>query len=215
MLLKDEWVISRVFQKNGSGGSSGGAAGGKKTRLSSTISLYPEVSSPSSASLPPLLDASPYAGTSSAAAAVTDRESCSYDGGDNSNNSNARDQHVPWFSTIAAAAATATAAASSYNPHQPPPFDLSPSPIIGAIDTSRYPRNGVVSAFPNLRSLQENLHLPFFFSQVAPPIPTSGDPSVDMGISGSTGNWPVMENQKMDTGRLPMGATELDCMWSY
>lgn len=209
---KDEWVISRVFQKSGSSGG-GGATGGKKARLSSTVNLYPEVSSPSSASLPPLLDVSPYAGTS-AAAAVNDRESCSYDGGESSNNSNARDQHVPWFSTIAAAAAAA--AANSFNAHhQPPPFDLAPPSIIGSIDPSRFPRNGAVPAFPNLRSLQENLHLPFFFSQVAPPIPSSGDPSTEMGITNSAGNWSALENQKMDNGRLPMGATELDCMWSY
>lgn len=201
-----------MFQKSGSSGG-GGATGGKKARLSSTVNLYPEVSSPSSASLPPLLDVSPYAGTS-AAAAVNDRESCSYDGGESSNNSNARDQHVPWFSTIAAAAAAA--AANSFNAHhQPPPFDLAPPSIIGSIDPSRFPRNGAVPAFPNLRSLQENLHLPFFFSQVAPPIPSSGDPSTEMGITNSAGNWPAPENQKMDNGRLPMGATELDCMWSY
>ena len=201
-----------MFQKSGSSGG-GGATGGKKARLSSTVNLYPEVSSPSSASLPPLLDVSPYAGTS-AAAAVNDRESCSYDGGENSNNSNARDQHVPWFSTIAAAAAAA--AANSFNAHhQPPPFDLAPPSIIGSIDPSRFPRNGAVPAFPNLRSLQENLHLPFFFSQVAPPIPSSGDPSTEMGITNSAGNWSALENQKMDNGRLPMGATELDCMWSY
>ncbi|RVW79378.1 Protein cup-shaped cotyledon 2 [Vitis vinifera] len=195
-LLWDEWVISRVFQKSGSSGG-GGATGGKKARLSSTVNLYPEVSSPSSASLPPLLDVSPYAGTS-AAAAVNDRESCSYDGGENSNNSNARDQHVPWFSTIAAAAAAA--AANSFNAHhQPPPFDLAPPSIIGSIDPSRFPRNGAVPAFPNLRSLQENLHLPFFFSQVAPPIPSSGDPSTEMGITNSAGNWPAPENQRWTT----------------
>lgn len=175
--------------------------------MCSGVNLYTEVSSPSSASLPPLLDVSPYGG----GAAVTDRESCSYDGGDNSKNSNARDQHVPWFSTIAAAAAAA--AANSFNPHQHPPFDLAPSSLIGAIDpAARFPRNGGVTAFPNLRSLQENLHLPFFFSQVPP---ASCEPSADMAINSSAGNWPVQENPKMESGRLPMGATELDCMWSY
>ena len=64
--------------------------GGQKARLSSTINLYPEVSSPSSASLSSLLDVSPYANAS--AAAVNDRKSCSYNGCDNSN---VRDQQVP------------------------------------------------------------------------------------------------------------------------
>ena len=63
--------------------------------MSSTINLYPEVSSPSSASLSSLLDVSPYANAS--AAAVNDRKSCSYNGCDNSN---VRDQQVPSFSTI-------------------------------------------------------------------------------------------------------------------
>ena len=67
---------------------------GKMARLSSTVNLYLEVSSPSSTSLSPLLNVSPYVGAS-VATAVNDRESCSYDGGNNNNNNNARDQHVP------------------------------------------------------------------------------------------------------------------------
>ena len=63
-------------------------------RLSSTVNLYLEVSSPSFTSFSPLLNVSPYVGAS-VATAVNDRESCSYDGGSNSNNNNARDQHVP------------------------------------------------------------------------------------------------------------------------
>ena len=65
--------------------------GGKKVRLSSTVNLYPEVSSPSSTSLSPLLNISPYAGAS----AVNDCENCSYDGGNDNKNNNAHDQHVP------------------------------------------------------------------------------------------------------------------------
>ena len=63
-------------------------------RLSSTVNLYLVVSSPSSTSLSPLLNVSPYVGAS-VATVVNDRESCSYDGGSNNNNNNARDQHVP------------------------------------------------------------------------------------------------------------------------
>lgn len=60
---KDEWVISRVFKKTGSGNGAamhGGAM--KKTRPN------PEPSSPSSVSLPPLLDSSPYPSAFSSAA---------------------------------------------------------------------------------------------------------------------------------------------------
>ncbi|KAK9269219.1 hypothetical protein L1049_000989 [Liquidambar formosana] len=212
---RDEWVISRVFQKSGSGGSAASSSGtGKKTRLTSGINLYPEVSSPSSVSLPPLLDSSPY-GAASSSTAVTDRESCSYDGGDTTGTA----QHVPCFSTIAAAAASA----ANFNPgHHPPPFELTPSPpVFGAFDQSsssafsRFPRSiGGVSAFPSLRSLQENLQLPFFFSTVAPPPMHGGSGDHNVEISG---NWLAPENQKVEGGgsRMAMGPTELDCMWTY
>ncbi|KAK6131543.1 hypothetical protein DH2020_034713 [Rehmannia glutinosa] len=67
---EDEWVISRVFRKNGSGTSS--AAGGGKKRSSDGI---PEANSPSSATLPPLLEPS----------------AADFDGSK---------EHVPCFSTI-------------------------------------------------------------------------------------------------------------------
>ncbi|XP_039124240.1 protein CUP-SHAPED COTYLEDON 2 [Dioscorea cayenensis subsp. rotundata] len=132
---KDEWVVSRVFQKIG---------GGKKARISvatgfsyidSSSSAIAISGSPSSTSLPPLLD-SPYA-TGNAAA---DRESCSYDSSDRNN--------VPCFST--------TFAATTFQappPAPPPP----PQPAI-------YRRgNGNASLIPS--SMQQgNIQLPFFLA---------------------------------------------------
>ncbi|KAL7218286.1 hypothetical protein ACSBR2_011542 [Camellia fascicularis] len=198
---KDEWVISRVFQKSASGGGSAVAGGGvKKSRLNTGTNLYPEVSSPSSSSsLPPLLDSSsPYA-------AVTDRQSCSYD------SNAAAKEHVPCFSTAIAA--------TNFNPHVP--FDLPPPPPLNTVvdpSAARFSRNiGGLQGFPNLRSLQENLQLPFFFSPVAPPPMHSGG---DIGGCSSVGSWPPLENPKVEGGgggggRVALGATELDCMWSY
>ncbi|KAJ4976470.1 hypothetical protein NE237_001576 [Protea cynaroides] len=175
---RDEWVISRVFQKStaiGGGGSS--SNGSKKNRLSST-NICQDIGSPSSTSLPPLLDSSPYTGT------VNDRESCFYD-------SESAREHVPCFSTVAAA--TAANAVPIINHHQLP------------------------SGFPSLRSLQENLQFPFFFSsQVTPSnvLPVSEHNSgIDMCNSGI--NWTECEAQRMETTRMQVGATELDCMWTF
>ncbi|KAK6134590.1 hypothetical protein DH2020_031649 [Rehmannia glutinosa] len=178
-----EWVISRVFQKTGVGSSSAasGGGGGKKRPP-------PEVSSPSSVSLPTLLEQS---------TASTD----SYDGGALA----AAKEHVPCFSTTAP---------PSFNyssffelPPPPPPQIHEPS---SSSSGSRFPRHsgfGAPAAFPSLRSLQENLQLPFFFSAVAPPAMHGGADQMS-GYGGSVGQWPAPENQKM-------GATELDCMWGY
>ncbi|KAF5949750.1 hypothetical protein HYC85_011743 [Camellia sinensis] len=205
---KDEWVISRVFQKSGSGGGSAVAgSGGKKSRLNTGINLYPEVSSPtSSSSLPPLLDSS-----SSPYAAVTDRQSCSYD------SNAAAKEHVPCFSTAIGTTNFNPHAATNFNPHVP--FDLPPPPPLNTVvdpSAARFSRNiGGLQGFPNLRSLQENLQLPFFFSPVVPPPMHSGS---DMGGCSSVGSWPPPENPKVEGGsggRVALGATELDCMWSY
>ncbi|KAK6934226.1 NAC domain [Dillenia turbinata] len=172
---KDEWVISRVFQKSGTNGV--GCGGGKKTRLNSGMNLYqPEVSSPSSVSLPPLLDSSPYG--------VADRESCTYE-----STEPARDLHVPCFSTLGSS--------SSFNPSHPP-FDLiSHSSHHQQPQNQHFGRNVNVgvAAFPSLRSLQDNLNLPFFFSAVAAPLNGGGDIG---GCGGSLGNWlPVPEPKNM------------------
>jgi len=196
-----------VFQKSCAGGTATSSGGGsKKTRLiSSAVTHYPEPSSPSSVSLPPLLEFSPYANAGSGSSVtLTDREGCSYD-------SPIAREHVSCFSTIAAAAASA--AATSFNLAPQPPH-------IAAVDPyARFPRNVGVSAFPSLRSLQENLQLPFFFPQVAPHQPALHAGSAELGGCSSSGAWPMPEDPKVEGGggvRMGMaGPTELDCMWTF
>ncbi|KAF5204573.1 Nac domain-containing protein [Thalictrum thalictroides] len=168
---KDEWVISRVFQKSGgiiAGGGGSSGTGSKKTRLGSGTSLFADVGSPSSTSLPPLLDSSPYSGP------TTVDNSCSYD-------------------------------SKTSREHQ-----------------QQFGRNDGMSGFPSLRSLQENLQFPFFFSGVAPMQQSiSGHHHEDIGgvCSSAGSNWMVghLENhhQKVERNRMTMGPTELDCMWTY
>ncbi|KAL0353781.1 UNVERIFIED_CONTAM: protein CUP-SHAPED COTYLEDON 2 [Sesamum angustifolium] len=186
---KGEWVISRVFQKSGAGSSS--ASGGGKKRPPGGINTNPEVSSPSSVSLPALLEPS---------TASTDRESCSYDGGV----ANAK-EHVPCFSTTAAPSFNHN---SLFELPPPPPYlnAVLHDPSSSSSSAPRFPRHSFgVSAFPSLRSLQENLQLPFFFSAAAPPAMHG---AADQSGYGSGSQWPVPENQKM-------GSSELDCMWGY
>ncbi|XP_022142777.1 protein CUP-SHAPED COTYLEDON 2-like [Momordica charantia] len=80
---KDEWVISRVFKKSGSGAGAALCGGAMKKSQ-----LNPEPSSPSSVSLPPLLDSSPYP-----SAAFTERDGCSLD------DPREHELHVTCFST--------------------------------------------------------------------------------------------------------------------
>lgn len=214
--MKDEWVISRVFQKNISSNagsatiSSSGNGGSKKTRIissSSTMSLYPEPSSPSSVYLPPLLDSSPAysavaaATTSTAAsAAVNDRDSCS-----NAYDSNPLREHVSCFSTI-----SGTPTTHNYN-FTPGGFDFSAASTPVTVDPfTRFQRNGGVSAFPSLRSLQDNLQLPFFFP--APQQPFHGVP-VDINSWAA----PAEETRVADGGpSIPaLGGSDLDCMWGF
>nr|DAD22808.1 TPA_asm: hypothetical protein HUJ06_024271 [Nelumbo nucifera] len=194
--------LSRSSKKTGGvGGSSGN--GGKKNRISCGANLYPDVGSPSSTSLPPLLDSSPY----TAYTGATDRESCSYE-------SESAREHVSCFSTVAAAAAAA--AAANFN-HQAQYQLGSPASIMNAVDyAARFGRNGGLSAFPSL-SLQENLQFPFFFSSVPPmtAMSVAENQNNDLGGCCSARNWPESEYQKMETSRMPVGATELDCMWTY
>ncbi|KAL0399415.1 UNVERIFIED_CONTAM: protein CUP-SHAPED COTYLEDON 2 [Sesamum radiatum] len=194
-LIPGEWVISRVFQKSGAGSSS--ASGGGKKRPAGGINTNPEVSSPSSVSLPALLEPS---------TASTDRESCSYDGGV----ANAK-EHVPCFSTTAAPSFNHNSLFELPPPPPPPPPQYLNAVLHDPSSSSsssapRFPRHSFgVSAFPSLRSLQENLQLPFFFSAAAPPAMHGG---ADHSGYGSAGQWPAPENQKM-------GSSELDCMWGY
>ncbi|TKY66470.1 CUP-SHAPED COTYLEDON 2 [Spatholobus suberectus] len=197
---KDEWVISRVFQKTATGGGSTVSAatnsGSKKTRMStsnasSNMSLYPEPGSPSSIYLPPLLESSPYTAASSTAATFNDRESCSFDSAANQR------EHVSCFSTMSTAAAF---------DHLVPP----PEPPLDPF--SRFHRNvNGVAAFPSLRSLHDNLQLPFFFP------PAGHAAGADVAGFGAVGNWPGPEEQRVVDGGPGMAIvpSELDCMWGY
>ncbi|XP_028807487.1 protein CUP-SHAPED COTYLEDON 2-like [Neltuma alba] len=208
---KDEWVISRVFQKSGSGNGgsatiSSSCSGSKKTRnimsSSSNLSLYTaEPSSPSSVYLPPLLDSSPFtAAAASSTAAVNDRDSCSntYD------SLNTSREHVSCFSTISAAAS------NNYS------FDLSAAPLSVTVDPlARFQRNGGIS-FPSLRALhlQDNLQLPFLIPP--PPPPQQQQPFQGVPVNM---NWitPVDDQRVADvsSGMTSLGGSELDCMWGF
>ncbi|EEF31052.1 transcription factor, putative [Ricinus communis] len=195
---KDEWVISRVFQKSGGATTSSSSSNATKKTRFNNINLYPEASSPSSVSLPPLLD--PTTTTTASTTALNDRDSCSFD-------SHSQHEHVSCFSTIAAAA---SAAANQNN------FDFAPPPpsLPAMADPfGRYSRNMGVSAFPSLRSLQENLQLPFFFQSPAPAMATPFS-----GSGTNPTNWMAgSEDGGADGGggRVSIVPTELDCMWTY
>ncbi|KAJ8765244.1 hypothetical protein K2173_011924 [Erythroxylum novogranatense] len=176
---KDEWVISRVFEKSGSGGGgSGNVVNGSNKK--SRFNLHSEASSPSSVSLPPLLDPATITTT------FTDRDSCSYD---SHSQRQQLPEHVSCFST------TATN------------FDFAPPPPA----VTRFPRNmGITNNFPNLRSLQENLQLPLLLPSSAPPPPPP--------FFGGAMTWMIGPEDGGDGsggGRVAMGPSELDCMWTY
>ncbi|XP_073029350.1 protein CUP-SHAPED COTYLEDON 2-like [Primulina eburnea] len=179
---KDEWVISRVFQKSGAGG------GGKKR---AAIQVNLEVSSPSSVSLPPLLELS---------ATSTDHDSSSYHGADGKSK-----EHVPCFSTTALPSFNHN---SLFEFPPPPPLNSLMHDMSSSSSAPHFPRHGLgASAFPSLRTLQENLQLPKFFSGISAPSVVGGgvDP---MSVYGTLGPFPPPQNQKI-------GPTELDCMWSF
>ncbi|KAM7251285.1 hypothetical protein ACFE04_023168 [Oxalis oulophora] len=192
---KEEWVISRVFQKIYGGG--GGGGGSKKTCFSATMSLYPgDASSPSTISLPPLLDST----TTKTTNAATDCDSCSFE------ISHSRSEHVSCFSTLSSVVATSHVFHSSSS--------LTPPQATSMVDpfssTGRFSRNLGASIFPRL---QENLHFPSYFNNslmVASPHPPAA-------THHGWGFAPQTQLDYMDTGgggRMTMGPTELDCMWS-
>ncbi|GMJ11431.1 CUP-SHAPED COTYLEDON 2, Arabidopsis NAC domain containing protein 98 [Hibiscus trionum] len=186
---KDEWVISRVFQKSCSGSGGGGA---RKTAMSAaSMVIYQEPSSPSSVSLPLLLD--PTAAVTGAS--LTDRDSSSHD-------SHNQSEHVSCFSTSFATLPAYHGGFDLALPPPPPPQMINQSfdPI------ATYTRNVGVPVFPSLRSLEENSQVPFFFSQ-----PLHGGSSVNWGAVSEEGNSGSVANGKMSR----MTPTELDCMWTY
>ncbi|GAA0183967.1 hypothetical protein Leryth_023019 [Lithospermum erythrorhizon] len=195
---KDEWVISRVFQKSGTSG--GATESGSKKRLSTIMNHhYPEVGSPSSVSLPPLLDSSPYTTT----ATSTDNL-----------DTNSK-EHVPCFSMTTI---TPSFNATSMFDNTLPPSATTLNDFLDPFSSSsvRMSRNnyGASNGFPSLKSLQENLQLNNFL------FPTMGTPPMHGGGSGGGGhhlgggfgpfgnnNWPGMDNRKG-------GSSEFDCLWS-
>ncbi|KAK9688866.1 hypothetical protein RND81_09G017000 [Saponaria officinalis] len=205
---KDEWVISRVFQKTGPGTgpttSTGATTGPKKAR--NGISLYSDVcSSPSSVSqqLPPLLDSSPYGGG----------DCCSFDNnvgsdvaGDDS--TPIKKEHVSCFSMINNNN-TSNVVAPNNNNSNFNPFELN-------FQTNS--RNNInnfnmmgLPAFPSLRSLQENLTLPW----VGGPAQMGGGGGFGGGELGvMLGGWGG-DNHGGGGGRMGGGGSELDCMWTY
>ncbi|KVI10482.1 protein CUP-SHAPED COTYLEDON 2-like [Cynara cardunculus var. scolymus] len=194
---KDEWVISRVFKKSGAGVGVVAAAG-KKWLTGGGMSYGKELSSSSgvSGSLPPLLDSSAYT-----SAYTSERESFSYDSNPTSK------EHVPCFST---------ASTTNFGPHQTL-FDIPPpEPLTSTFDptTMCHPKPTTLSAFPSLRTLQENLHLPFIYSSVAAPPMHGGDTSNNYG-SSSGENWLPPSTSASQTDNQKPGPTELDCIWSF
>lgn len=208
-----------MFQKSGSGTNAaipGGGVGGKK-RLNSCINLYTvDINSPStSVSLPPLLDSS---------ASTADRESCSYDVVDGGISTTK--EHVPCFSTSAGFNDHQSSLYDVLPPH-PPLLQLSSPAPAGTLasllessasssSSSRFARAGSgISGFPSLRSLQDNLHLPSFFSNALPPLTAWASPVISNdsaaahygGSLTSATNWAMPENQKTTC------PAELDCMW--
>ncbi|KAL7600850.1 hypothetical protein Lser_V15G25096 [Lactuca serriola] len=196
---KDEWVISRVFQKSGTPANVGGSctAGGMKP-VAGGMNCYQELNSSTSVSLPPLLDSSPYASATSAYTA--DHDSYSYD------SNAASKEHVPCFST---------ASASNYDSQYV--FDLPLPPLSTSTFTGPamdYQKNVGVSSFPSLRALQENLQLPFFYSSVASPQPPMhGDGTMCSYPNSSGGNWLPAVSSAAEIQKP--GPTELDCIWSF
>ncbi|KAH9621064.1 hypothetical protein KSS87_017912 [Heliosperma pusillum] len=226
---KDEWVISRVFQKTGPGvgptSSAGGTIGPKKAR--NGMSFYGEVcSSPSSVSqqLPPLLDSSPYG------------DCCSFDDPDDS--APIKKEHVSCFSMINNNSTpnvvghnlsintnannnnnnnnnntNNNSIISNFNPFE---LTFQPSTPRNAPSSTNFNMLGL-PAFPSLRSLQENLTLPW----VGGPAQMHGGGFGSGGGGGELGammgSWvgSGFDNNHGGGGGARMGGTELDCMWTY
>ncbi|CAM8948779.1 unnamed protein product [Rhodiola kirilowii] len=182
---KDEWVISRVFQKTGVGAVSAVSGAGVVSSNPSSkqkphnVMYHQEPSSASSVSLPPLLDSSPYDISSADSAAAAAAAACKF---------NSQQQHVSCFSNMNAHPATSFV--PEFQHHRPPASVVS--------------EGGGSALFPTLRSLQENLNFPSFFFQT-PPVNLHG------GVSGTESGgapWPVSDDRKF------VGGSELDCMWT-
>ncbi|XP_051152133.1 protein CUP-SHAPED COTYLEDON 2 [Andrographis paniculata] len=175
---KAEWVISRVFHKTG-------AAGGKKRPSAGNGSAISDVGSPSSVSLPPLLE-------------PPSSESCSCDGG--GGGVAIAKEHVPYFSMTA----TPSFNQISFFDLPPPPPQISLSALAHEPSSSyaayRFPRQqDLAMALPGQDS---GLQASFFF-----PAAVGAPPAV-----GGVDDWRgfvAPENQ------VRMDAVELDRIWNY
>ncbi|XP_019434336.1 PREDICTED: uncharacterized protein LOC109341007 [Lupinus angustifolius] len=144
----------KKLENNTSSGSNVSATttnSSKKTRVSTSyasICLGFEPDSPSSIYLPSILDSSPY--TTSNTATFNDDDGCSYD-----STTAAQREHVSCFSIISANNFN-NATFDLVHPLPQTPLDLN--------RLTRFKHNVGISAFPSIRSLQDNLQMSFFFS---------------------------------------------------
>ncbi|KAK4420385.1 protein CUP-SHAPED COTYLEDON 2 [Sesamum alatum] len=174
--IHDEWVISRVFQKTAPGSSSAAVGGATKKRPSAGFLDSSTLISQVHVTSPSSVSLPPLAASSAK-------------------------EHVPCFSTTTAPGFSQ----DSLFELPPPPSSSLNSVVHGLSSASLFGKHGVgVSAFPSLRSLQENLHLPHFFSTAAPP--HMHDDACQMPGYSSVGQWPALDNEKMC-------ASELNCIW--
>uniref|UniRef100_A0AAN0MNT9 Cup-shaped cotyledon 1/2 n=1 Tax=Monophyllaea glabra TaxID=1873335 RepID=A0AAN0MNT9_9LAMI len=187
---KDEWVISRVFQK--SGAACGGGFGGRKRPLAGISGTNPEVSSPSSVSLPPLLELS---------AASADYDRYSYDG-----ETCKVQEHVPCFSTTASSSFSNGCSLFDLPATAPPPINALVHDPSSSLPL--FPRHmGLLPSFSSFR-LQETLHFPFILPGATPAAMVRGGGVEPISVYGAANMFPTSENQNL-------GPTELDCMWNY
>ncbi|XP_042410426.1 protein CUP-SHAPED COTYLEDON 1-like [Zingiber officinale] len=197
---KDEWVVSRVFQKCGSG---------KKIRLGLASGHMSESSavtggcgSASPSSMPPLLDTSPLQ-PSAVVLKAPDRESCC-----SIESAAEREAPVPCFST---ASSPAVSGMGAHYAQASPHIFGHPAAAVG---------------FPSLKSLQENLHMSFFFAGMSAPVGYAAPAAAMVADAGA--GWrsdgarcPFDAERKPDSGagpratQMPMGSTELDCLWNF
>ncbi|XP_010537032.1 PREDICTED: protein CUP-SHAPED COTYLEDON 2 [Tarenaya hassleriana] len=204
---KDEWVISRVFQKTCTGANTGGGVAAKKTKMPNAVGgIYQEPSSPSSISLPPLLD--PTAST----AAATSYDSCSYYG--RSTTASAVAEHVSCFSTTNATASTLGLNSDPFfPPPQPPAVSFDPFARFFSRNVCGGGGGGGVSALPNFRSSNDNFNqLPYFGASASPAVVTP------LSHGGSAESyWPQSLPQMPEGNETKAGLAHigLDFMWNY
>lgn len=156
----------------------------------------------SPSSMPPLLDPSPLP-PSAVVLKAPDRESCC-----SIESAAEREAPVPCFST---ASSPAVSGMGVHYAQVSPPIFGHPAAAVG---------------FPSLKSLQENLHMSFFFAGMSAPVGYAV-PAAAMVADAGAGwrsdgaRWPFDAERKPDSGaglratQMPMGSTELDCLWNF